>query len=54
MRSPDGSRFFANIAEEIEAALIQLKHSTKTHERFALVRELQSLLFFLEFMPIDK
>jgi len=54
MRSPDSSRFFANVASEIEAALIQLRHATKTHERLALVRELRSLLFLLGFMPIEK
>ena len=54
MRSPNSSRFFADVAKEIETALIQLKNSTTRHERLALVRDLRSLLFLLGFTPVEK
>jgi hypothetical protein len=44
MRSPDGSRSFADIVEEIEVVVMQLKHSIRRRERMALLRELRLLL----------
>ena len=44
MRGPDNSRSFEQILEEIEVAVIELKHSTKRRDRMALLRELRILL----------
>ena len=44
MRDPNTPRSFADIIEEIEVVVLQLRHSTKRRERMTMLRELRILL----------